>query len=132
MFLFLNLTETLSLQCQSRVTFIHPAPLVYVKIPCGCQLKGEFYVSPPAVSSCRLPTEAKVMQTVNYPLMALFDLHAKLPDLPTLTFAKSILKVDLPRFDEALQKLEKQGKLHDGAVCFQELAKNTSGTSSPS
>ena len=121
MFLFLNLTETLSLQCRSRVSFIHPAPSLYVKIPCGCQLKGEFFTSPPAVSSCRYPTRAKVLHTVNYPILALFDLHMTLPDKPTLTFSDTVPKVDLPNFNGTFKELEKQGKLRDGAIKFKTL-----------
>ena len=95
-FLFLNLTEIISIQCQTNVTFVHPSPSVYVHLPCGCLLKGEFFSTQPAISSCHDSTNVTQYHTINYPLLAVFDLHDSLPNQPTHSFATSPPDISLP------------------------------------
>ena len=122
-FLFLNLTEILSIRCQTDVTFVHPSPSVYVHLPCGCHLTGEFFHTTPAISSCHDSTNVTQYHTINYPLLAVFDLHEALPDTPTGSFSKQPPDISLPDVSRLFDwsQTHSNDSLRADTICFTQV-----------
>ena len=121
LYLFLNLSERLSIDCRREVSFVYPGPSVYAKVPCGCYIKGEFLKSFPAVSSCAHIVKNLTFHTVNFPLLALFDMHHLIPDMPTQSTSNELPVIDLPDVAKYFKTVANGTSIHKEILQFEEV-----------
>ena len=73
-YMFTNLTDEILIRCGDSVTTVAPAPVVYVTVPCGCNLLHLGYYSLPAIASCRFNVSIEIAYPINYALISAFHL----------------------------------------------------------